>query len=168
MSDDDLDELAQRYLDLWQDQASALAADPGFGEALRRLVETGLGSAGEACQAWTAWQEALAAQLLRAAGATTEEDGRHEGRGPPNGQRRTGAARGTRGSPAAAAAPGRGGGDLDHLARRLAAMEERIAELERGLGDAGQVDGPAAARAAARPTRRARRPAAPGAPRRRT
>jgi hypothetical protein len=32
-----LDELARRYLELWQDQMSALAADPVFAEALSRL-----------------------------------------------------------------------------------------------------------------------------------
>ena len=38
----DLDELAQRYLDLWQDQMSALAADKDFAEALQQLM-TGMG-----------------------------------------------------------------------------------------------------------------------------
>ena len=40
MSDEaNLDELARRYLELWQDQISALASDPEFSEALSRLYD---------------------------------------------------------------------------------------------------------------------------------
>ncbi|MBY0430690.1 MAG: hypothetical protein K2Q10_05795, partial [Rhodospirillales bacterium] len=34
----DLQALARRYLDLWQDQMTALAADPSLAEALARTV----------------------------------------------------------------------------------------------------------------------------------
>jgi hypothetical protein len=41
MSDEaNLDELARRYVELWQDQVSALAADPEFAEALGRLFNS--------------------------------------------------------------------------------------------------------------------------------
>ena len=40
----ELDELARRYLDLWQDQVSALADDPAFAESLNRMMQAmGLG-----------------------------------------------------------------------------------------------------------------------------
>src|SRR5258708_38260016 len=35
----DLETLARRYLDLWQDQVSALAADPEFTETIGRLLQ---------------------------------------------------------------------------------------------------------------------------------
>jgi len=76
MSDEaNLDELAHRYLELWQDQMSALAADPEFAEALSRLFnamgltgapggddggrDTG-GAPGAAAAAWSAWPAMLA------------------------------------------------------------------------------------------------------------
>ena len=34
----DLDELARRYLDLWQDQMTALAGDEEFAETVQRLM----------------------------------------------------------------------------------------------------------------------------------
>lgn len=44
----ELDELAQRYLDLWQDQMSALAADPEVAAAMERALHQGMPSAGAA------------------------------------------------------------------------------------------------------------------------
>ncbi|MBX6323792.1 MAG: hypothetical protein IRY94_18405, partial [Rhodospirillaceae bacterium] len=38
-----LDALARRFLDLWQDQVSALAADPQTAEHWHRLVQVALG-----------------------------------------------------------------------------------------------------------------------------
>jgi len=52
----DLDELARRYLDLWQDQMTALAGDREFAEALQQLM-TGMGvtttAAPEVLHAWS-------------------------------------------------------------------------------------------------------------------
>lgn len=58
----DLETLARRYLDLWQDQVSAVAADPEFTETLGRLlqVSASLGPAG-----WMSLWTAAAAGLRR-------------------------------------------------------------------------------------------------------
>ena len=107
MSDEaELDELARRYLDLWQDQMSALAADPAYAEALGRL----LGAMGLADPA--------------AGGKADDGKGAREGGDEPG----SGAA----GTSAAAAAPHAGGPDLEFLLRRLAALEKRVAALESG------------------------------------
>ena len=37
----DLDELARRYLDLWQDQMSALAGDEDFADTMGRIMAAG-------------------------------------------------------------------------------------------------------------------------------
>ena len=47
----DLEDLARRYLDLWQDQMSALAADKEFAEALTRLL-TSMGRTGAGAAVW--------------------------------------------------------------------------------------------------------------------
>ena len=57
MSDQlDLEELARRYLDLWQEQATALAADPNFAAALKDLSAGGEAAArlGDAVAAFDA------------------------------------------------------------------------------------------------------------------
>jgi uncharacterized protein YhaN len=119
----DLDELARRYLDLWQDQMTALAGDEEFAETMRRLMTT-MGLATTAApEFWRAWPATMAG--LQAAGQTqgTSDDQSREA-GP-------GAAAGTPAGTAAPAAASDGGeSGLDQLARRLAALEERIAALE--------------------------------------
>ena len=37
---EDLDDLARRYVDLWQDQMTALAADPAFAESMQKVMAT--------------------------------------------------------------------------------------------------------------------------------
>src|SRR3546814_14243585 len=53
----DLDDLARRYVDLWQDQVSALAADPEFAESLQKVMAA-LGIAASGLPAmWSARSE---------------------------------------------------------------------------------------------------------------
>ena len=64
----ELEDLAKRFLDLWQDQMSALAGDPEYTEALNRLLAA-MGVAGaQAPEDGQGWPDALAG-LMRAAGA---------------------------------------------------------------------------------------------------
>src|SRR5882672_1563434 len=103
----DLETLARRYLDLWQDQVTALAADPEFTETIGRMLQVSatLGPAGW-MSLWTA----------AAAGLKTQKapDG-----GGPASQKPTGPAPGT--APAAAASND-GGADMVELRRRLASL----------------------------------------------
>jgi hypothetical protein len=100
----ELASLAKRYLDLWQEQLTAMAADPDLAESLARLL------AGLAPPGWPQWPGAAA---------------------------RDGAASG----PAAAAAPPRQRGvAVDEFARRLAAVEKRLAALEAGTRRGGKSD----------------------------
>lgn len=109
----DLESLAKSYLDLWQDQFAAIAADPANAEAMVRLF--GAMAAGQPL-------------------TTRPADGPLEGRDEHTGN--DGAA-GATGS----AAPGSASGDRDdglsQLAERIGALEKRIGQLERKLERAG-------------------------------
>ena len=124
----DLDELAERYLDLWQDQMSALAGDPAFAEAMNRLMAAA-GTAGSGMTAaWAAWP-AMMAGLMPAGTGERAVDGKGEQSGDLKTENdSTRSAR----TAAAATASGHSGPDLDEFARRLADLEERVAELESG------------------------------------
>ncbi|MDH3474917.1 MAG: hypothetical protein OEM59_14640, partial [Rhodospirillales bacterium] len=69
----DLDELARRYLDLWQDQISALAGDPEVAESLSRLAAAAGPGGSAAWAAWPAIMAGLGAGMPGTAG--TEEHG---------------------------------------------------------------------------------------------
>src|SRR5215469_16769519 len=89
-SQPDIEALARRYLDLWQDQATALAGDAELARQLGRwlsLMQSGMAHA---------FQSAFTAP----------------------------------GTATAAAASGGSESRLDELARRLAAVEKRLARLE--------------------------------------
>jgi hypothetical protein len=139
----ELEDLARRFLDLWQDQMSALAGDPEYTEALSRLLAAmGVASA-EAPAACRGWPDALSG-LLQAAGAPGDHGG-DQG----NDHTRGGAAElaktsrsAAAGAQAAAVEPGDGGSDLDLVLGRLAALEDRIAQLETRAGRARKGPGP--------------------------
>lgn len=117
----DLDELARRYLDLWQDQMSALASDPEAAEAMTRLM-TAAGANGSAT--WPAFVPGFGPAGAGRDGEASEKD--------PDGAA-TDQAEGSAassGAAAAAASSSHGGADLDRLASRLAELEERVRALE--------------------------------------
>jgi hypothetical protein len=101
---DEYDRLARRYLDLWQNQLSGLAADQALTEQIARLFAAANAQVASAIQAAQAAPHA----------ASPAPAGPH-------------------GTATAAAAPGHGPDDVGELRKRVAALEARIAELEAKL-----------------------------------
>jgi hypothetical protein len=93
----DLANLAKRYVDLWQDQLSAMAADPELAESMARLF------AALVPPAWARWPGAARNEAAAPAGAAATGTPSHDG-----------------------------DGGVAEFARRLAAVEERLAALESG------------------------------------
>ena len=119
----DIEDLARRYVDLWQDQMTALAGDPEFADSLQKMMAAlGVAASGVPA-AWSAWPAAFG--CLMAAGRPDVERGQKSDAG------KSAPAPGA--APAAAASDG-GGSDLGVLAERLAALEQRVAALEGRAG----------------------------------
>lgn len=104
----DLQSLARRFLDLWQDQVAAMAENADVAQQVGRLMT------------------ALASGLGAAA------DGRGDARDDKR-ARRTGSAA-TTGAAAASLSSGAGGDGMARLARRLERLEARMARLEAAAG----------------------------------
>ncbi|HLO78562.1 MAG TPA: hypothetical protein VK196_19075 [Magnetospirillum sp.] len=121
----DIRALARRYLDLWQDQMTAMAHDPALAEALAQGVTT---------------MTQVSATLLQAAtagAASPVNQARKADAGSSSAPSDSAAADAPSGSASAADAPAVARVDDDGLAHRLAALEERIAALEARLGERG-------------------------------
>jgi len=124
----ELESLVRRYLDLWQEQWAAMAADPELADAFARWFAT-LSQAGGAMFAglMPGFNQFAPRDFPPAAGErhgrSSEE--RSEAPGQPG---RTQAAR----AASARASSGRGNLDVAELARRLAALDERLAAVEAG------------------------------------
>src|SRR4051812_32079172 len=102
----DLETLARRYLDLWQDQVTALAADPEFTETIGRMLQVSatLGPAGW-MSLWTAVAAGLKTQKAHDADVSKKP------------------ASSPSGAASATPASDDGGPDMVELRRRLAALE---------------------------------------------
>ncbi|MCZ8122125.1 MAG: hypothetical protein ACKOEE_15085 [Tagaea sp.] len=113
-----LDELAKRYLDLWQDQITALAADPETARLMGRSLQlwAGAGPAG-----WQGIWQAAADGLKGQQGNVFDHGAFAQFFKQPAGQ--------AGGAAAAGPASGNGGGDVAELRRRLAELETRVAGL---------------------------------------
>ncbi|MEX0922508.1 MAG: hypothetical protein WD489_01425 [Rhodovibrionaceae bacterium] len=137
----ELEALARRYLDLWQDQMSALAADPEFAQSWRKLLE----SMGAQAAAWQAQglprggglPDPMAVMQAMMSGMPqpgTEggKDGNagDDGVGNSRAGAKSGAAAAAQRSAPAATASGGGGDDLGRIAARLEQLEQRLAALE--------------------------------------
>jgi hypothetical protein len=122
----DLEALARRYLDLWQEQMAAMAADPELSDTLARLWQT-TAAAGPA--GWAA---------LWGAAAPTPRAPAHDTKA---------------GAASAAAAPRERADDVADLARRVAELEVRLGRIEAALAVAGHGErrGPAPRRRARKP-----------------
>jgi hypothetical protein len=118
----DVDALARRFLDLWQEQLTIMAADPELADGLAKLLAGLSASAGLA-----PFLAGLAAAPAGPGIGEGSEPGEH---GQCGRHTDRDAARA-----AAADAASRGGGlALDELARRLADVERRLARLEDAAG----------------------------------
>lgn len=145
----DLDDLAKRYLDLWQEQLRAMASDPETVASVSRLFAamsgtTGAGAADPDDKSGAsggmppmpvnpmAWMTGLGMMPPQAAsGGANPFDSvfaqfvQHATQGP--------------GGPAPAGASSDGGRDeLHELKRRIAALEERLDAVESGTGGSGK------------------------------
>ncbi|MBC8268752.1 MAG: hypothetical protein H8E36_08390 [Rhodospirillaceae bacterium] len=110
----DIDELARRYLDLWQRHLGDLAADDELAATLAKTMELMNGSA-------TAFAN-MAQQTATQPGETDHGGGQKK----PSGSASPGPA------------PGHSDDDLDKLAGRIEELERRIAELESAPGGTGK------------------------------
>ncbi|MBV8167272.1 MAG: hypothetical protein JO021_10795 [Alphaproteobacteria bacterium] len=114
-------ELADRFLDLWQDQLAAVATDPDLAETVARLWSQWL--VGPAA-AWRTPTTDMPAKPAARAPRQRAADGR-----PP--ESRPDAKPETPGAPPAAAASGDHGPDVGDLLARIGTLEKRLAALER-------------------------------------
>jgi len=130
--------LAREYLDLWEDQLAAMAADPTIAAQSARFFET-MGQADAAANPLaTAQMAAMAQQFMTLAGLAAG------GKAENGDTTDVPAQRTPAGSTAATAAPGDSAQQLAQLASRLAALEERLDRLEAGGGGARASAKPAA------------------------
>jgi hypothetical protein len=158
----ELDELARRLLDLWQDQLTAVAANPDLAAQAARLMAamplpgmwlSQLGQMGQAggtgddlTKAWTRMTQNWMAQDWSKGAPHGGTNGSQEERKPQAG------------ATAAAATSQSRGGDLDELSRRLAGIEQRLAELAQPKPKRAATAKPRATAAKPRRTRAANRP----------
>ena len=137
---EELEELARRYVDLWQDQMTALAADPEFAESLQKVMAA-MGVAASGLPAmWSAWPAAMSTLMSAAQPGPqtgmTKPQGQETDEEPAGGKHNGSGKAGKAGAEAAAAASHGGGPDLGILEERLAALEQRVRSLEGGTGRA--------------------------------
>ena len=119
----DFTALARQYLDLWEDQLAAMAADPDLAEQTSRFFETMKQLGGISNPMGAPGLAALMAQMSGNRNATTDNaDGAKDTRASEAG------------AAPAAAAPDDRDQQLVELARRLADAEERLHRLEAGGG----------------------------------
>jgi len=115
----DFNALARRYLDLWQEQVAAVAADPALAEAVARGV-------------------AMMTQSVAAVAEAAKVGGADDSPAPPGHEakshERTAPTSFPDGSPPPAAALDDPRFHHDELALRVAALEGRVARLEAALG----------------------------------
>ena len=115
--------LARQYLDLWEDQLAAMAADPDLAEQTARFFDTMTQLGGLANPMGAPGLAALMAQMSGTARATTDRSD-----GPPNGSDDQHASE--TGATSSAAAHDDRDQQLVELTRRLADIEERLNKME--------------------------------------
>tara|TARA_Y100000813_G_scaffold160195_1_gene120512 strand:- start:803 stop:1297 length:495 start_codon:yes stop_codon:yes gene_type:complete len=134
----DMDQLAKQYLDLWQDHAKSIAADPQIAQTMSQMTQMMTGSATAfaalAQQAMNAAKSAPQSPSQGAPGTTTDSESDDQAK---DGQGAATARAAGVGAASPAAADGDGDLDLAGLARRIDELEQRLAALEAGSSPAG-------------------------------
>ncbi|MDF2096471.1 hypothetical protein [Aquibaculum arenosum] len=128
----DLQTLAQRYIDAFEAEDSALPADPAFGEAMDRLTRAWFEAAGAGwALAPRLWNAGPLAPNEPASAHATGEEARNDR--PPAPAAASGEATTTSspGPTPAQPASGSSAGDLAALRARLAELERQLAAMER-------------------------------------
>lgn len=119
----DYEGLARQYLDLWQDQFAAMAADPATMETMSKMTE--------------AWREATMS-FLHGAGPVTPFGGftapRSDKGASDDEKRADGEPAAETGTAPTGSTSSRTDGDVDVLLRRIADLDSRLAALERSAG----------------------------------
>lgn len=110
----DLDALAKRYLDLWQDQLGAISKDRETAEIMAQTIEL------------------MNAGATAFASMAAVHDNPNKGNADADNAPTAGTSNVPPGTEAAAAPPGASDSDLDELARRLERLEKRLDTLEAG------------------------------------
>jgi hypothetical protein len=129
----DLEEIARRYLELWQRQLTGMAGDPQFAEAAARAMELAYENARLFADAARMGPFAAWGGPAQDADRDAQDEEKTTRRGGTPSDAGTGA-------PGAAAHRGSSGDaerNVDELTRRVAALEERLAALEAGAGGGG-------------------------------
>lgn len=159
----DLEDWARRYLDLWEDQVTALAANRDFSKLLLAQVsafnafpafadakQAGTPDSAALAAALSSWQKALTTALSTALTTTMastagvdvsscrnadgDEEREQDGGKTKGATRQAGSESSPSGAATAGFPPGAQQPDLDVLTRRLADLEARVADLESGPG----------------------------------
>ncbi|MHA1567718.1 MAG: hypothetical protein ACTSX7_20590 [Alphaproteobacteria bacterium] len=117
-----LEELARRYMDLWEEQLTAVAGDQALADQMGKLFEAMRQGAGAIIPA------------SGDPGAGTTDEAADDAKGQPA-DNPTGAA-------TAGVASERGDGDMAEFVRRLTTVEKRLAALERKAGGKGRATAP--------------------------
>ena len=146
-----LETLAQRYLDLWQEQWAACAADPEMADAAARLFQMmaqgaatmapfvlGPGGFAYTSQPGSGWNPTPGSPPPPAPSPPAQGAPRDRGQPHDSSEPRPPA-----GAAAPGAASGDGGGDTAQLLRRIAALEERLAAMEAASAGPGGGSAPA-------------------------
>ncbi|MDY0872925.1 hypothetical protein [Dongia rigui] len=163
----ELDELARRLLDLWQDQLSAVAANPDLAAQAARLMAAmplpgmWLSQLGQMGQAGGSGDDLTKAWTRMTKDWMAQDWWKGTAHGSANGDTAPSSPAGA--APAAAASQPRGS-DLDELGRRLAGIEQRLAELADGKPKRSPAAKPRTAAAKPRRSRAAAAKSGSGGP----
>jgi len=134
MSDNpDLDELARKYLDLWQQHMSALAKDGETAEVLANtiaMMNTGAASFADAMAGAVKTAAEQTADTLVCPPSGTGKGSEAENGSPEDGAGGTAGNGLVDGASAASLAHGEPSPDVDELLERIAALEGRVSRLE--------------------------------------
>lgn len=135
----DLDALAQRYIDMWQEQLAQISSDPAITEAWGSAFQNAADSLGQNLGQDLGQNIGITPDAIAATAAAFTAAFTAVGQGAARANQSadgpsSGTANGTAGAQATASTPDDGGADPAALLRRLDALEQRIAALQTDQG----------------------------------